>query len=363
MLSIKYNPKQHISALDSIRGVAVLLVILFHCYPTYITKLGWLGVDLFFVLSGFLITGLLLDAKGKNNYYRNFIVRRTLRIFPLYYFALLLCLVIVPIVFKSLLPPDYGYYTANQLWFWTYTQNWLFSKTGFPENLTLVHFWSLAVEEQFYLFWPLFVRIFSSRKLLGFCFMLMVLSFAFRLYIGKEIGFVSPFEYVATLSRIDALLTGAVTAILIRNNKELLEKYAFRFFITSIIFFTAGILLARSFFFLKLAPFYLAADIAFACLLVYMLSVDHKNATLKNFLNQKVFIFLGKYSYGLYVYHYILYMFFKDYFIRHIQAVVHNYWAAFFITGTLVIFVSVVVSILSYRLIELPFLKLKKYFV
>lgn len=164
MLSIKYNPKQHISALDSIRGVAVLLVILFHCYPTYITKLGWLGVDLFFVLSGFLITGLLLDAKGKNNYYRNFIVRRTLRIFPLYYFALLLCLVIVPIVFKSLLPPDYGYYTANQLWFWTYTQNWLFSKTGFPENLTLVHFWSLAVEEQFYLFWPLFVRIFFPEN-------------------------------------------------------------------------------------------------------------------------------------------------------------------------------------------------------
>ncbi|XVJ66894.1 MAG: acyltransferase [Lacibacter sp.] len=363
MLNIEYNSKQHIAALDSIRGLAVLMVILFHCYPTYITKLGWLGVDLFFVLSGFLITGLLLDAKGKNNYYRNFIVRRTLRIFPLYYFVLLICLIAVPLAFKSLLSPDYGYYTKNQAWFWTYMQNWLFSTTGFPHNLTLVHFWSLAVEEQFYLFWPLFVRICSSKSLLGFCFALMLLSFIFRIYIGKETGFVSPFEYVATLSRIDALLTGAVTAICIRYKKALLEKYTFWFFMAAVIIFTTGILLAKSFFFLKLAPFYLAADVGFACLLVYMLATNNETSPIKKILSHRGFIFLGKYSYGLYVYHYILYLFLKDYCIKHIQVFVHNYWIAFFITGTLIIFISVLVSIVSYRLLELPFLKLKKYFV
>ena len=360
-MNIEYTPGRHLPALDKLRGLAVLLVIFFHCYPHTVTKFGWVGVDLFFVLSGFLITGILLDSKASKKYYINFIARRTLRIFPLYYFALLVCLIIIPRFLPFLIDDKYDYYINNQVYFWTYSQNWLFSKTGFPENLTLVHFWSLAVEEQFYLFWPLFVKIFNTRNLLKFTILLIAFSVLFRSYIGQEIGFISPYEYMATLSRMDGLLIGAVIAILIRKRKHWLEKYTKYFFVTSLSMVVAGIIYKRSLLFINLSSIFIFIDILAGCLLVHMLCIK-KEDIIQKILNQKIFIFLGKYSYGLYVYHYILFMFFDENLKSIINKYINNDLLTFILAGSTIFLFSVGISVLSFKLIEMPFLKMKKIF-
>src|SRR5262245_10664845 len=159
----------HIPALDGIRGIAILLVLLFHFgqyghglpYPAVfvdklfhrICQIGWVGVDLFFVLSGFLITGILYDSKGRNHYFRNFYVRRCLRILPLYYFSLILFLIVLP----KLFPLHTGFRSLRQdsFWYWTYLSNVRVAYRGWDSFGVLDHFWSLAVEEQFYLLWPI----------------------------------------------------------------------------------------------------------------------------------------------------------------------------------------------------------------
>src|SRR5690242_3161095 len=116
---------------------------------------GVLGVDLFFVLSGFLITGLLLDAKGKPHYFRNFYARRTVRIFPLYYLVLFLLLVVLPAVIA--VPPALAHARREQAWLWTYTSNFYIASKASWALGYVSHFWSLAIEEHFYLLWPLVV--------------------------------------------------------------------------------------------------------------------------------------------------------------------------------------------------------------
>src|SRR2546427_5689081 len=126
-----------------------------------------MGVDLFFVLSGFLITGILLDTKGSRHYLRQFHARRVLRIFPLYYAALALFLILLPM----LLPGDRVLrdLTADSVWYWTYLYNVKVAAAGFTSSSALGHFWSLAVEEQFYLIWPIVVLYLARRHLYGAC--------------------------------------------------------------------------------------------------------------------------------------------------------------------------------------------------
>lgn len=176
-MELVYN-KGHIKALDGFRGIAIVLVLLFHLYGfdpvRWITILGWIGVDVFFVLSGFLITGILLDNKQRNSYYKVFMIRRILRIVPLYY----LVLVLFFIISRFVTFPGAGYLLHNQLYFWTYTPNYLFAFYGWPKGFEgLNHFWSLAIEEQFYLFWPFFVFMLNPRQLLFACIFLSLLLF------------------------------------------------------------------------------------------------------------------------------------------------------------------------------------------
>src|SRR5205823_1934832 len=128
---------------------------------------GWSGVDLFFVLSGFLITGILCDAKGRDGYFRNFFTRRILRIFPLYYGFLGVVFLLLPRV------TPFGRHLAAllhyQVWYWTYLLNVLISLRGWPPVADFNHFWLLAVEDQFYLVWPFVVYMLGRRALLAAC--------------------------------------------------------------------------------------------------------------------------------------------------------------------------------------------------
>ena len=166
------SSRQHLPVLDGLRTLAILLVMLFHFFQarplpaapvirelTKLTALGQTGVDLFFVLSGFLITGILLDARGKQNALKVFYFRRVLRIFPLYYAYLIVAFLVLP-AFHAASHVTY----SNQWWFWFYCQNIQATFAASFPTTGPGHFWSLAVEEHFYLIWPFIVLRLSPAR-------------------------------------------------------------------------------------------------------------------------------------------------------------------------------------------------------
>ena len=168
-----------IPALDGLRGIAIILVMLHH-FTNYRPTSGidgligsvvfflWTGVDLFFVLSGFLITGILLDSRGSERYFTTFYARRTLRIFPLYYLVLFVAFVVLPqfpavnavLTGQVDLPPQWPY--------WLYLENFSIAARGWVHGWVDVG-WSLAIEEQFYLVWPLVIWLCPPRLLALLC--------------------------------------------------------------------------------------------------------------------------------------------------------------------------------------------------
>ena len=215
--------RSHIPVLDGLRGIAVLCVMVLHFTLVNaatsaerlffdVTRVGWVGVDLFFVLSGFLITGILYDAKGGAHFFRNFYMRRVLRIFPLYYAFLAFVLLVLPAVRPASAVP-----AETQFWLWTYLSNVLFARVGWegmPGHTT--HLWSLAIEEQFYLLWPLVVFFASRRRLVQIC--VGAIVFAELTRIGLH--YTAPdgvAGYALMPARIDALAIGALVAVLARE--------------------------------------------------------------------------------------------------------------------------------------------------
>ena len=226
-------PSDHRPALDGVRGIAILTVFLFDCLKmpaggvlNFVLRKastsGWVGVDLFFVLSGFLITGILIDSRGKPGYLRSFFARRSLRIFPLYFLALAVTFIAVPQLANFWSPARpvaqrVSELAHDQFWFWTYLQNWRFAFEGhWPAVTYLNHFWSLAVEEQFYLVWPFVVGYMSTRSLGKVCWGGIGLALALR--IGLSIGGAHTIAlYVTTVTRMDSLCLGAVFAMGLRS--------------------------------------------------------------------------------------------------------------------------------------------------
>lgn len=227
------RPGSHIPALDGIRGLAILLVILFHhtlmrqqtpfdrVYVN-LARLGWSGVDLFFVLSGFLITGILYDSKGSAHYFRNFYVRRTLRIFPLYYAFVFFTLRIAPQLWPDTELAAMGraaMENRSEAWYWLYLSNILFTlDEGFGHpNLAVT--WSLAIEEQFYLVWPVVVALLGRRSLMWTCGALVAIAPALRTTMLMA-GVHTTAPYVLPFCRMDALATGALVALALRDERD-----------------------------------------------------------------------------------------------------------------------------------------------
>jgi len=216
--------------LDGLRGLAILLVMLYHTTHyglartaldealTIVPSVGWSGVDLFFVLSGFLITGILLGAKESPTYYRAFYARRVLRIFPLYYATLVFFLLIVPRL-PLFAPVDYFWNPGanrEQVWYWLYLSNVQAALTGAWQHRTLDISWSLAIEEHFYLVWPFVVRRASERRLLQICAGTIVAALGLRALLVAT-GASPLAAYTLTPCRLDTLATGAAIAILARR--------------------------------------------------------------------------------------------------------------------------------------------------
>jgi peptidoglycan/LPS O-acetylase OafA/YrhL len=222
---MRHGERRTIPELDGIRGLAILLVFLTHFVAIrlprhgvmaddvvrWVARFGWTGVDLFFVLSGFLITGILLDTKGRPNYWRNYAARRCLRIFPLYYGALVLVIIVLPATHWNY--PPLQTLRDNQAWYWTYTVNFLEvlkGRAAVPMNTS--HFWSLCIEEQFYLLWPLVVLLVSRAAILRIAIGVGFVGLAFRWWLVHTT--LDPAAaYVLTPGRLDGLMIGAVLAV------------------------------------------------------------------------------------------------------------------------------------------------------
>jgi peptidoglycan/LPS O-acetylase OafA/YrhL len=212
-------------ALDGIRGFAVLVVLIHNVsyiadpdrslllrLVTTVTATGWVGVQLFFVLSGFLITGILLDTAQSPDYFRSFYVRRTLRIFPLYYAVLALAFLVMPGILGLAWWSEQV--TRNQLWYWLYLSNWTGPFKHSVEGLS--HFWSLAVEEQFYLLWPLTVLLAGRGRLRTICLGLFAGALLCRIGL-RAAGLPAATAYEFTIARCDALAIGGLLALALRD--------------------------------------------------------------------------------------------------------------------------------------------------
>jgi peptidoglycan/LPS O-acetylase OafA/YrhL len=214
-------------ALDGLRGLAVLLVLLLHFQlpvgPTSADRwvhiaqvMGYSGVDLFFVLSGFLITGVLLDAKGAPRYFRTFYARRALRVLPLYYGTLIVLLWIAPLAWPDATALSAALRT-RQWWYWLHATNILGAMhVRWSAPFYTAHFWSLAIEEQFYAVWPVIVLVANRRRLLAVCAGGTALAFALRLALALA-ATGEKWIYQLTPARMDTLLIGAALAAWARD--------------------------------------------------------------------------------------------------------------------------------------------------
>jgi len=205
--------------LDGLRAIAILLVVPHnlnliatyggtHLFVAAVHR-GWIGVQLFFVLSGFLITGILLDARDASNYYRSFFVRRALRIFPLYYATLVVLFVLLPAL--GLLPSSFERDPMVELSYWAYFSNWYGPFHKGPDSVS--HFWSLAIEEQFYLLWPFVIHRRSAEWIMRLCFAIAAASLSLRVAMLLT-G--TPGIYTFLVTRMDALALGGAVAAAFR---------------------------------------------------------------------------------------------------------------------------------------------------
>ena len=213
--------------LDGLRGLATALVMLHHftifggMQPEVpldrvyyeIARTGWIGVDIFFVLSGFLVTGILVDTKGHPGYFRHFYGRRVLRIFPLYFAVLAALFIVLPAL--QPISPAFRRELQDQAWYWTYLVNVRTALEGWPKFRGLGHFWSLAVEEQFYLVWPVIVLLAGRRLLLWLSGAFVIAGLLLRT--GLALAHEPLAAYVLMPARMDSLAVGAAFALAIRN--------------------------------------------------------------------------------------------------------------------------------------------------
>lgn len=363
---------RHIRPLDGVRGLAILLVIphnseeLFH-HTSGIVRLagivasaGWIGVQLFFVLSGFLITRNLLDSKGATNYFRVFFARRILRIFPLYYATLIVALIVVPLCLGT---PLAHLFQRDELWLWLFMLNWAHplgtSTYGLP------HFWSLAVEEQFYFLWPFIVSRIAPRSLLKVCAGIAVAAFVIRtlMHFGGATG---EMIYEFTVCRMDALAIGAATAVLFQDPAGIAwVKRWERYFVPVAVVLTLGGAFVTdaytsSFVGTQTIGHTLLAVIFALTLLACVADEGQYNKLFQRVFDWSALRSVGRYSYGMYVLHFPIFLWLQTHSAVYDRT--FGRWSPLAFVATMMI-LAYCAAFVSYQLLEKPFLSLKRFFV
>ena len=358
--------KGHIPGLDVLRGVAILVVVLFHGFAIswqelrglpriahFLIHFGYTGVHLFFLLSGFLITGILLDSKDQEGYYRNFYIRRALRILPAYLLML--------VVLKAWLPISWKYLLACLL----YIANMARLVGGNINEYS--GFWSLAVEEQFYLIWPTVVRRSSHRSLLKIVAACIVICPLLR---GTAAFFPGVDNRYKTWMNADYLLYGAAISLALREG--LIHTDNIRKFVAALLAASVP-LVGLSMYLYTIEPDHRWAGIIFAsvgllpfmglyaAMLLIAIATNEgtkSEATVKRLPHLRFLSFFGYISYGLYLVHPFVWE-------KYSRAVTGTWLAnTFSLTSEFVGFliaasISVSIAYLSRRFFEDPILRMK----
>jgi peptidoglycan/LPS O-acetylase OafA/YrhL len=343
--------------LDGIRFVAIMMVIILH-FASSIGKhfsTGFYGVNLFFVLSGFLITSILISSKEKSisKAYFTFVIRRALRIFPAYY----LTIFILILIGSEFIVNDLSYLL-------TYTYNYFVNDAeSLPAH---AHFWSLAVEEQFYIFFPIFVILLRSNIRYLTFFFILIISIAYAQVFFDFLN-IKKYDYVGLLTNMGPLALGALGAVV--NKESRLIKLIFGNIIIEIsaIGFLILVLYTKNF---KLMILFSSIINLF---LVLKASKFEYNLNFINiFLQNKIVTYVGKVSYGIYLYHGIVGKFVSKYIFQPIwdwipfkqfPAISFLYDFDWIFRIILITICSTLLASLSFYYFEIYFLRLKdKYF-
>ena len=322
---------------------------------------GWVGVDLFFVLSGFLITGILYDTLPDQHFFRNFYARRVLRIFPLYYGVVLVGMVVAVLSHQR--------WTAEMLRVLTYTQN-LHLKVAGPTQtgwVVIGHFWSLAVEEQFYLVWPLAVFLLRTRgRIAAVAIAGAALSMGLRFYFEHlGLAVANPATMFSfTPARVDGLLLGAVLAMGVRGrNKAAVLRFApWVLGVCATVIATLTVKEHRlSWMDTPTTTWgFSVLDLGFAALLATTLRPRGVGKVVFAWAPLR---FFGRYSYGLYVYHLTVALLLERVLTRDAMLrATGSKFLAVLTPGTLALMVTIGVAWVSFQFYESRFLKLKDRF-
>jgi peptidoglycan/LPS O-acetylase OafA/YrhL len=359
--------------IEGFRGFSILAVLVYHAFAQFrsaqeyiqsesnsiiylFTDMGGSGVDLFFILSGFLITRNLINTLGSKGFFLNFYARRALRILPLYYFALGFLLYIYPGLAAD------PWTRENQIYFWTYLQNFVLpSNPGTSPQLT--HFWSLAIEEQFYLVWPIVIFLFSLQTIKKLAWFSIPLFIVVRFFMIHHYGMSFSVMVMHSLARVDRFLLGAGLAIALHHGLRL-ENYrrSLKFVLGTSVF----LLVLNNF-----SAISLAAKFQIHLVLLAIVGITGLAVALikeKNFLRSKFFLGnrylqnLGAYSYGVYILHLpIMYQSYHWFFQHFPNSSTPGPFARLLFlifTGGL----SFILARITWVAIEAPFLRLKQRF-
>lgn len=329
-------------------------------YFMLVTTGLWSGVDLFFVLSGFLITGILLDTRDSQNYFRNFYARRALRIFPLFYGVLFLLLALTPFLHLQ--------WRLGHLALFFYASNIAGhidpSLNDLRPAVDLVHLWSLAVEEQFYLIWPMVVLwVRDRRSLIRVCVGTISFSLLLRCFLlWRFPGAVYEWCYGELPTHCDGLLGGAIVAALIRSvDLTTLIRRSRILFLVSLLGIASLAIHYDGFGYhspvLTILVYPLLA-VLFSCILLRTLQPGTFFSRLGSL---GVLRFFGKYSYGMYIYH-LLFFPLVGTLLPPLQRLLHSRTWGGIVYVLVVLGLTTIVSVLSYQLYERHWLRLKSRF-
>jgi len=352
--SLANNRPAHLPGLDGLRAVAVLTVMIFHAWPAALTG-GMIGVDLFFVLSGFLISLLLVEEFQRNDAisFRRFYLRRCLRLLPAFLVMLLVFLVYCLLNFEGRALQRYLQSVALAV---TYTSNWARAFSLNPVE-GLGHTWSLAMEEQFYLFWPILLlgllRLGGGpRRLVAGVLLLALASWGWRVWLAWH-GAGADRLYNGLDTRLDALMVGCALGIaqgyglLGHLYRPLAGRLLGVAAVPAILYLVVVANYAHYWLDMRLYYWMLAlVELSAACLLLNVLC--HRGGWVERVLSLQPLAWLGSISYGLYLWHFPIYVFMRD--------AGASPWRVLLL-GSLA---TLLLACLSYYLLERPFLRLKQ---